>query len=861
MTSISQHQYILNDKSSSNISEYCCCCCCCYCSCVTSPKQQLNDKDQQNLVSPWLSDTMSKISSIHSCYNCIFSTKSENTEGNEIDTPLLSSSIECTVPVNSNMLGEKEDSIIDLEKLKNKKLHAITELLQTEHDYVQDLTYLVNVYLNPLSQQLWMTSEHKSIIIRNLHEILDFHKQFITLYNIVSISNHDCSSIAKAFLDQISQFSLYKYYCDMHAESWSLMSEYRDRQEWTSFIKECEILYSSSLSSPILPESQQEQQIQHHLKKLHFEDYLIKPVQRICRYQLLIKEIIRYTSLHTAEYDLWNSVLSEIQDLVTEIDDRKLQRDMKERTERFIERLDNDWRISKTHVSQLGNLLIAGAIEITYSALGQSISKPRYLGCFVFPTYIIMVRPKKVTSYEPKHWFPLLAVEFENLADNEGQREHSFIIRFKKHTFVFSASCSQEKQVWVKKLQEAIVMAKMKITDETKSAKAAHHFIVSSLSGISSKQPVSDACLTRSFTNFLDLSFAGNPDTATFPPSEENQFSFSRKILKRSVSTTVQVDSTLLKHSTLPNVISIVPPLTNKPSVESLEKKDSAADHFGYFNSTSKGLDNRPRLKPRNNSEMYIKPDLMGSGLNRRRPSSLDLFASSTHNTGSSMIGKMSLQLKNNHQHALRVTVDHKLRDVCTQEYLSSRAWYIRDRDQQNSPSFHVSNSVQNSNTTILNGGSPSHHDLLKKQKSTPFIKTSASSFSIMIPKRANEIKQSSSRTDYERQSLDSSCSISIDPSISPTTITTGRFYRNTRSSLKSSQLFIYRLSQNQQESISEVSHSSSSEYSFTASLSSKESSHKKTTAGKKEIFVGKMLRRFSSFHQKSRTSYIHFVQ
>lgn len=129
---------------------------------------------------------------------------------------------------------------------------------------------------------------------------------------------------------------------------------------------------------------------------------------------------MKYTSTQTSEFDLWTIVLSEIQDVVTEIDNKKFERDMKERTDKFIDRFEGDWRISKRHVSQLGSLLISGAIEVTYSALGQTVSKPRYLGCFIFQTYIIMVRPKKVTSYEPKHWFPLRMTEFEDLADIEG---------------------------------------------------------------------------------------------------------------------------------------------------------------------------------------------------------------------------------------------------------------------------------------------------------------------------------------------------------------------------------------------------------------------------------------------------------
>lgn len=143
-------------------------------------------------------------------------------------------------------------------------------------------------------------------------------------------------------------------------------------------------------------------------------------MQRICRYQLLVKEIIKYTSTQTPEYDLWTAVLSEMQEIVSEIDNSKFQRDMEEKTNRFIERLEDDWRITKENVSQLGHLLVAGAIEVTYSALGSSVSKPKYLGCLLFSTYMIMVRPKKLTSYEPKHWFPLKIAEFEDLEDIEG---------------------------------------------------------------------------------------------------------------------------------------------------------------------------------------------------------------------------------------------------------------------------------------------------------------------------------------------------------------------------------------------------------------------------------------------------------
>lgn len=502
-------------------------------------------------------------------------------------------------------------------------------------------------------------------------------------------------------------------------------------------------------------------------------------MQRICRYQLLIKEIIRYTLPQSTEYDLWNIVLCEIQDIVTEIDHCKFKRDMKERTDKFIQRLDGDWRISKKYVSQLNSLLIAGGIEVTYSALGQTVSKPRYLGCFIFQTYIIMVRPKKITSYEPKHWFPLRMTDFEDLTDIEGQRENSFVLRCKKHTFAFSASCWQEKQLWVKKIQEAIISAKIEASDENLSAQ---DFIVSSLPGITSKRSPQSIRLSRSFTNILDIA-SGDAKTNN---------------LRRSVSNNIQFQELI------------------KSQPVSLKKRYSAD-----YSSTMK----KQYLKPRNNSEMYIKPDLFGSGLARKRPSSLDLLSAA--NNTSNMIGKMSLQFKSNHQNALRLTVDHKLRDVCTQEYLESRAWHMRD--MSSSLSYYQSSPTELSTTN-------SNHDLLGKRKSTSFIRSSASSFSIIIPKRTTETSSKPRyHSEYDIQSNTSSYSSSVDRTQHPT---------SSRRPSQSSQL-LRRISQSRGISESPISLDGSSMSSFHEKKLEKSPS-------KKQIFVGKVLRRISSLHQKS---------
>jgi hypothetical protein len=80
----------------------------------------------------------------------------------------------------------------------------------------------------------------------------------------------------------MEQFSLYKHYCDMHAEAWTLVSEYRDRPEWQMLLKECTILDSYSIPlnlNHLLDANNATTSITTaalQQKKLHFEDYLIK---------------------------------------------------------------------------------------------------------------------------------------------------------------------------------------------------------------------------------------------------------------------------------------------------------------------------------------------------------------------------------------------------------------------------------------------------------------------------------------------------------------------------------------------------------------------------------------------------------
>ncbi|OAD73634.1 hypothetical protein PHYBLDRAFT_145110 [Phycomyces blakesleeanus NRRL 1555(-)] len=612
-----------------------------------------------------------------------------------------------------------------------RRHHATHELIQTERDYVRDLGHLSEIFFEILSREEWIPHEHKRVIIRNAQDILIFNRRFLKALETCldqSLDNRKttCELIAQVFLDMADDFMVYAYYCDMHAEALALYADYRTRPEWTIFLKKCSpadrTLVQGNISDSVGPTT-----IAPSAKALHFEDYLIKPVQRICRYPLLLKDLVRYTSPHAEEYSLLNDALTAIQNTVGEIDYRKYTRDSKERTELFVLRLENDRRIDKQFLPKLGNLMIAGGLEVSFTPMGQTVSKTKYLGCFLFPTYIMLVRPKKSTVYEPKHWFSLRQAVFEDVLESDG------------HVFAFNASCFQEKQLWVKRIREAMMFTDNQGDAVPSDLREAENSLDFSFTESSLPPAQHTIRQSRSFTNMLDFATSINYPSSQTSKSATTTTSTSTNGIRRSVSTGVQLCGETFKgkerHNTLTTSINI--DTRTAALARSYFSAGSPASREDSFRSE--------RSQPASGS---MTPELLESyGTHHRRPSSIDLLMTS-NNTTANMIGKMSSQIKNNHKHTIRMAIDHKLRDVCTQDYLSSRAWHMRDKEL-----LMLSQSQPQLQSQTSNYGP---HGNYRKRKSTPFLRPPPSNGSLLLARRASEaglISRSLRNFEYDDQS------------------------------------------------------------------------------------------------------------
>ncbi|XP_049634053.1 guanine nucleotide exchange factor DBS isoform X2 [Suncus etruscus] len=183
----------------------------------------------------------------------------------------------------SSSTGDEEESLAVLRR------HVMAELLDTERVYVDELLSVLEGYAaemdNPLMAHLLSASLHnkKDVLFGNMEEICHFHNR-IFLKELEKYT--DCPElVGRCFLERMEEFQVYEKYCQNKPRSESLWRQCSD----CPFFQECQ------------------RKLDH---KLSLDSYLLKPVQRITKYQLLLKEMLKYSKSCEGAEDLQEALSS-----------------------------------------------------------------------------------------------------------------------------------------------------------------------------------------------------------------------------------------------------------------------------------------------------------------------------------------------------------------------------------------------------------------------------------------------------------------------------------------------------------------------------------------------------------------------
>ncbi|KAF9924327.1 hypothetical protein FBU30_005665 [Linnemannia zychae] len=398
-----------------------------------------------------------------------------------------------------------------------KRSHAFQELITTEQSYINDLDVLVHVHLRVLESKSWFPHSVHSNMLRCVMGLLTIHRKFLSQIQVYNTNEADNDkrtplkvyrALETSFKVLGQDHKLYTQFCELRMRA----------------INEINRAVGQSIMTGLQKESKELMAQQGRPKsRTDLKDHLIKPIQRICRYPLLLKEILRLTGSGEPEYEFIYQAHEYMRTLALQMDETQKNVERQLLTEQFLKKLPETnfprksgahsvsslmhssgtnesyhnyhhqtsglhplnsannlhpheppdilfeggplgegilpGALTKSYASTLGSIILAGALE--YVIIPDMPIRLRYYGCFLFESMLIIVKAKKMSLYEPRQWLPLRLCELYETTRLDGYTRYGWRIMYDQFRIDFGASCEAERQAWITALQKHIHAAKM----------------------------------------------------------------------------------------------------------------------------------------------------------------------------------------------------------------------------------------------------------------------------------------------------------------------------------------------------------------------------------------------------------------
>lgn len=305
------------------------------------------------------------------------------------------------------------------------RLQVIHELYTTEYTYVKGLEVLVDVFKANLAPVMGDESSH---VFANVDNILAFNKGFIALLHSRLMDWQEESCVGDLFMGMFTQAhkSMYAIYCSNYDTAEMIVNKLKKRKEFE------QQLQLSLSNSRILP-------------GLTLPAYLITPVQRIPRYILLLKDIIKRTPDDHPDYRNLTKALETMNELAHYIDAQVSE----SQTKKTLQSLKNKVHGLADLDSSARNLVKDGQVYL------KSIKK--LYQCILFNDLLVFAHGDSKQS-RVELQLDLEAVWVEDLEDLDPQtsNEDAIEVYTPGRPYTIYTQTRNEKRLWLSKLRETV---------------------------------------------------------------------------------------------------------------------------------------------------------------------------------------------------------------------------------------------------------------------------------------------------------------------------------------------------------------------------------------------------------------------
>ncbi|XP_056230952.1 pleckstrin homology domain-containing family G member 3 isoform X6 [Seriola aureovittata] len=298
---------------------------------------------------------------------------------------------------------------------------VVMEIVETEQAYVRDLKNIVEDYLGCIIDcgALPLKPEQVSTLFCNIEDIYEFNSD---LLEDLERSPH-AAAIAECFVERSEAFDIYTLYCMNYPNSVAVLRECMKNESLVHFFQERQMTLNHSLP---------------------LETYLLKPVQRILKYHLLLQELSKHFDKSAPGYEVVEDAIITMTAVAWYINDMKRKQEHAVRLQE-IESLLVNW--SGPDLSGFGELVLEGSFKV------HRVKKERAF--FLFDKMLLIAKKRLEQFIYSTHIFCCNLLLVETLKDPLCFRVSDQTIPKQQH--IVQTKNQEEKRLWVHYLKRLIV--------------------------------------------------------------------------------------------------------------------------------------------------------------------------------------------------------------------------------------------------------------------------------------------------------------------------------------------------------------------------------------------------------------------
>ncbi|XP_041668441.1 pleckstrin homology domain-containing family G member 3 isoform X3 [Cheilinus undulatus] len=216
---------------------------------------------------------------------------------------------------------------------------VVMEIIETERMYVKDLRSIVEDYLAHIidMNNLPIRPEQVCALFGNIEDIYEFNSE---LLQSLDMCENDPVAIARCFVDKSESFDIYTQYCTNYPNSVAALTDCMRSKTLAKFFRDRQAALKRSLP---------------------LGSYLLKPVQRILKYHLLLQEIAKHFDPDEEGYEVVQEAIDTMTGVAWYINDMKRKHEHAVRVQEIQSLLIN-WK--GPDLTTYGELVLEGTFHV-----------------------------------------------------------------------------------------------------------------------------------------------------------------------------------------------------------------------------------------------------------------------------------------------------------------------------------------------------------------------------------------------------------------------------------------------------------------------------------------------------------------